>query len=252
MIDEHPDIVPPWLIMLLVIFNVMLGAAAYLILLERKIASWVQDRIGPNRVGPRGLLQPMADGLKMFMKEDYRSPDTDKWLFSLAPVLMMLVVFTADGGHPLGRHLPGHADADRGRSAAAAQLAAERIPAGRRCSMARSPATGNANEYVATYRYAVPDRRREHRRAVGRRGARRWRCMRVVFGGWASNNKFSFLGGMRAAAQMISYEVPLGLSILTIVLMFGTLSLTEIIAAQAHYWAASSRRGTSSASRWRS
>ena len=93
MIEKIFTFVPAWLIILLVIFQAMLGVAAYLILLERKIASWVQDRIGPNRVGPMGLLQPMADGIKMFMKEDYRSSGTDRWLFCLAPALMILVVF---------------------------------------------------------------------------------------------------------------------------------------------------------------
>ena len=102
MIDKLFTIVPPWLIILLVIFQVMLGAAAYLILLERKIASWTQDRIGPNRAGPFGLLQPLADGLKMFTKEDYRSPNTDRSLFTFAPILMILVVFTAMAVIPWG------------------------------------------------------------------------------------------------------------------------------------------------------
>src|SRR5512140_261749 len=102
MIEDIFTVIPPWLVILLVIFNVLLGAAAYLILLERKIASWVQDRIGPNRVGPLGLLQPMADGLRMFMKEDYRSKGTDRWLFCLAPVLMILVVFVAVAVIPWG------------------------------------------------------------------------------------------------------------------------------------------------------
>src|SRR5512141_714244 len=102
MIESILTVIPPWLILLLVIFNVLLGVAAYLILLERKIASWVQDRIGPNRVGPMGLLQPMADGIKMFMKEDYRSSGTDRWLFCLAPALMILVVFVAMAVVPWG------------------------------------------------------------------------------------------------------------------------------------------------------
>ncbi len=71
---EWIKLVPPWLLIALVVFNVIQGTVAYLILLERKIASWTQDRIGPNRVGPWGLLQPLADGLKMFTKEDYRAP----------------------------------------------------------------------------------------------------------------------------------------------------------------------------------
>ena len=236
MIEDVFSVVPPWVIILLVIFNVLLGAAAYLILLERKIASWVQDRIGPNRVGPRGLLQPVADGIKMFMKEDYRSPGTDKWVFSLAPVLMMVVVFTAVAIIPWGGIFQGARTIVADSSATAAKLAMEKIPAGSALlDNGGIVATGNANEYRATYRFAfqIADLNIGVLMAVA---VLSLAVYAVVFAGWAGNNKFSFLGGMRAAAQMISYEVPLGLSILAIALMFGTLSLSDIVSAQAHYW----------------
>ena len=83
--------IPPWVWITLVIHFAILGTVAYLILLERKVASWVQDRIGPNRVGPFGLLQPIADGIKFILKEDYRPKHVDKILFTLAPAIMVTV-----------------------------------------------------------------------------------------------------------------------------------------------------------------
>src|SRR5213594_1305615 len=88
-IETH---IPPWFWIALVVHGVVLGTVAYLILLERKVASWVQDRIGPNRVGPLGLLQPIADGLKFILKEDYRPKNVDKILFTIAPASMIIVV----------------------------------------------------------------------------------------------------------------------------------------------------------------
>lgn len=235
MIENILTIIPPWLIILLVIFGVVNGAVAYLILLERKIASWVQDRIGPNRVGPLGLLQPVADGLKMFLKEDFRSRSTDRWLFSVAPALMMLVITVAMAVIPWGGILQGTREvvAD---SALAAQAQAEKvIPLGSSI-YGQIAATATPNHYLATYRFAfqIADINLGVLFVVAILSLA---VYGVVFGGWASNNKYSFLGGMRAAAQMISYEVPLGLSIITIVLMHGTLSLSQISSAQAHYWA---------------
>jgi NADH-quinone oxidoreductase subunit H len=217
MIEKILTIVPLWLIILLVIFQTMLGAAAYLILLERKIASWVQDRIGPNRVGPWGLLQPLADGLKMFTKEDYRPPGTDKYIFSVAPMLMMLVVFTAVAIIPWGGVYQGSIDPSA------------TLPIGATKVDALSTATSTV--------YRIPIQIADVNIGVLFAVAiLALAVYSVVFAGWASNNKYSFLGGMRAAAQMISYEVPLGLAIITIVLMHGTLSLNDIVSAQAGYW----------------
>src|SRR5437588_6736740 len=92
----------PWILIAVVAHGVVLGTVEYLILLERKTASWVQDRIGPNRVGPRGLLQPIADGLKFILKEDYRPAGVDKVLFSVAPCLMILVVIISIAVLPWG------------------------------------------------------------------------------------------------------------------------------------------------------
>ncbi len=226
MIDKFFTIVPPWLIVLLVIFNVLLGAAAYLILLERKIASWTQDRIGPNRVGPAGLLQPLADGIKMFVKEDFRSKNTDKFMFTIAPIIMMLVVFTAMAVIPWGGVYQGtltHESPDAISIPHGATLVGDPEP------------TGNGTEVVSTYRvpFQVFD---ANIGVLFLIAVLALAVYAVVFAGWASNNKYSFLGGIRAAAQMVSYEVPMGLSIITVVLMFGTLSLNEITEAQARYW----------------
>src|SRR5689334_25287787 len=92
---EWIESLPPWVWITLVVHGVVLGTVAYLILLERKVASWVQDRIGPNRVGPLGLLQPLADGMKFIFKEDYRPAGVDRILFTVAPALMIAVVIVS-------------------------------------------------------------------------------------------------------------------------------------------------------------
>src|SRR3954464_10041765 len=102
MIDWIQTNIPPWVWITLVVHFAILGTVAYLILLERKIASWVQDRIGPNRVGPFGLLQPIADGVKFIMKEDYKPAGVDKILFSLAPGIMIVVIIISIAVLPWG------------------------------------------------------------------------------------------------------------------------------------------------------
>src|SRR5438132_751625 len=94
--------IPPWVWITLVVHGVTLGTVAYLILLERKVASWVQDRLGPNRVGPKGLFQPLADGLKFILKEDYRPANADKVLFTIAPAIMIIVVIVSIAVIPWG------------------------------------------------------------------------------------------------------------------------------------------------------
>src|SRR3954447_25674158 len=98
-IETH---IPYWFWLALVVHGAVLGTVAYLILLERKVASWVQDRIGPNRVGPFGLLQPIADGLKFILKEDYRPGGVDKVLFTVAPGLMIFVIIISIAVIPWG------------------------------------------------------------------------------------------------------------------------------------------------------
>src|SRR4051795_4526059 len=108
MIDWIATHIPPWFWIALIAHNVIMGTVAYLILLERKIAAWTQDRVGPNRVGPLGLLQPLADGLKMFLKEDYRPAGTDAVLFSIAPAVMILVMVVSIAVLPWGGILQRH------------------------------------------------------------------------------------------------------------------------------------------------
>ena len=239
MIDHLLTIVPPWLVILLVVFGVVNGTVAYLIFMERKVASWVQDRIGPNRVGPWGLLQSVADGIKMFVKEDYRPAGTDKVLFTLAPCLMMTVIIAAMAVIPWGGILQGTrtfsvADDPFTKMGHPPIIEAAQavIPAG--FYLVGQPVVTNGIAEV-TYRYSfqISDVNLGVLYLVAMLSLG---VYGIVLGGWSSNNKFSFLGGMRAAAQMISYEIPFGMSLLTIIVMFGTFSLGDIIAAQSHNW----------------
>jgi len=221
--------IPPFVYIAIVAFGVVLGTVAYLILLERKVASWIQDRIGPNRAGPRGLFQPLADGLKMFVKEDYRPAGVDKYLFTIAPALMMLVVIVAMAVIPWGGvH-------EVSRTINTAEIAPEKaVPlAATIVRVEQSPSVAGSATVIYRYPFQIANLNIGVLFIVA---VLSLAVYGVVMAGWASNNKFSFLGGLRATAQMISYEVPLGLSLLTIILMFGTLDLGQIVEKQAHYW----------------
>jgi NADH-quinone oxidoreductase subunit H len=258
--------IPPWAFIAVVVHLAVLGTVAYMILLERKVASWAQDRIGPNRVGPWGLLQPIADGLKFFLKEDYRPGGVDKYLFTLAPVIMIVVIIISIAVIPWGgTYQTTRANVDvtpwltpiqkatiarpdpatpmpRITAVQLAQLAAA-LPPGYTVigvsdlTAAPAGAAGGGPTFTATLACQYPFQAAKLNIGVlfvivtlslaiyG-----------VVLGGWASNNKYSFFGGLRAAAQMVSYEIPLGLSLLCVVIMFGTLELDEIVERQAHTW----------------
>ncbi len=241
-------ITSPWLYILLIAHGAILGTVAYLILLERKIASWVQDRIGPNRVGLGGLLpifpklrdlkmmglgQPLADGIKFIVKEDYRPAGVDKILFTVAPGAMILVIIISIAALPWG----GTMQSARSISVPASVTNVEdyvqdRLPIG---ASIDAVAAQSATAYSVTYHYVF---------AIANLNigvlfilaVLSLAVYGVVIGGWASNNKYSFLGGLRATANMISYEIPLGLAVLCIVVMFGTLDLNTIVEKQAHYW----------------
>ncbi|MCC7146373.1 MAG: NADH-quinone oxidoreductase subunit H [Phycisphaeraceae bacterium] len=200
------DISPQWIassVVALLVLPVMLLTVAYLILLERKIASWTQDRIGPNRVGFSfgilplnfhfwGLGQPLADGLKFLMKEDYTPTGTDRMLFILAPALAAIPAVIGWAVMPWGGYLRWGEDM--------VQVAALPINIG----VIYVLAIGSLAVYG------------------------------VVLGGFASNNKYSFLGGLRATAQMVSYEIPLGLSVLIVLLMTGQTDAQVIVVGQAN------------------
>lgn len=263
-----------WIILAALFHFTVLGIVAYLILLERKTASWVQDRLGPNRVGfdfglpflPKfhfwGLGQPLADGLKFLVKEDYRRKGVDKILFSLAPATMIIVIIVSIAVIPFGgvrqvtktitvdgERLPEvlwvqTADGDRLANGAVEALrfylpydAAFVTPVGRdhvRPTLASDGSIVSA-DFTVTYRYHFQIAHLN----IGVLfvlAALSLAVYGVVIGGWASNNKYSFLGGLRATANMISYEIPLGMSVLVMIIMFGTLDLAEIVDRQATYW----------------
>ncbi|SFJ66538.1 NADH-quinone oxidoreductase subunit NuoH [Myroides guanonis] len=177
-------------VIILVVFAITMLMAMYMTLAERKIAAWIQDRIGPNRAGKGGILQPLADGLKLFAKEEY-APDTpNKFLFVLGPTISMTIALITSAVLPWGDklHLFG-----------------------------RDIILQSADINVGLlYIFAVL--------SVSVYG--------IMIGGWASNNKYSLMSAMRAASQMISYEIAMGLSIIALLLMTQTLSLREIALQQ--------------------
>jgi len=177
-------------LIIIVIFAITLGIAAYSTWAERKVAAYIQDRRGPNRAGWGGLLQPLADAGKMFFKEDFIPAQADKWLFILGPCLSMFTALMSSAVVPFGN----------------------------------SFIIGGKEVFVQAieinigilYVFGVV--------SLGVYG--------VMIGGWASNNKFSLLGAIRAASQNISYELAMGMSIIAILMMSGTLSIREIVSQQ--------------------
>jgi NADH-quinone oxidoreductase subunit H len=164
--------------------------AMYSTLVERKVAGWFQDRHGPNRTGPWGLLQPLADGVKLFFKEEFMPNTADKALYLLGPALTMFIACLTSAVIPWGP------DITINGTTYALQVADINIG--------------------ILYIFAIV--------SIGVYG--------IMIGGWASNNKYSLLGAVRASSQMISYELAMSLSIIAIVMMSGTLSMREIVDQQ--------------------
>jgi len=177
-------------VIILLIFGITLLIATYSTYAERKVAAFLQDRIGPNRAGIFGLLQPIADAGKMFFKEDFIPANANKWLFILGPSAAMM----------------------------AATMTSAVIPFGGKMNLFGQEfyVQGIDANIGVLYVFAVV--------ALGVYG--------IMIGGWASNNKFSLLGAIRAASQNISYELAMGLSIISIVMMVGSLSLRDIVTVQ--------------------
>ena len=177
-------------ILVVCVFAVSLLVAMYATYAERKIAGFLQDRLGPNRAGPFGILQPVADGVKMFMKEEMIPDISNKFLFILGPSIAMFIACIT------GAVIPWSSDFTFGGTVYPIQVADVNIG--------------------ILYLLGVT--------SVGVYG--------IMVGGWASNNKYSLLGALRASSQMISYELAMGLSVIALVMVTGTLSTREIAMQQ--------------------
>lgn len=177
-------------ILVVIIFIVSLAIAAYSTYGERKVAAFLQDRIGPNRAGPFGLLQPLADGVKFFLKEEIIPTASDKFLFLVGPSIFMMTALMTSAIIPWGKSF--YFDGNE-----------------------FSLQVADLNVGIL-YLLAVV--------SIGGYG--------IMIGGWASNNKFSLLGALRASSQMISYELPMGMAIIAVLLMSGSLNLREIVDQQ--------------------
>lgn len=177
-----PLVLVLWAVLVFTLIAIVAQAAViFMVLMERKVLAWLTQRKGPNRVGPWGLLQTLADGVKLLFKEDIVPAGADKLLFWLAPAVFFLPSFVFFGLIPFTD-----------------QLLAIALPAG------------------AFFVFAISS----------------ISIIGLVLAGWASNNKYSLLGGMRSAAQAISYELPLALAVLGVILFTGSLNLAEIVRAQ--------------------
>ena len=181
------------LIKIAIVVGAIQGAVAYLILVERKVAAYIQDRLGPNRVGPMGLLQPLADGLKFLLKEEIVPAGAARVIFLLAPVSILAAATVAFATIPFGYYIPG--------------------PGGKPIALTIAPGMDIGLLYV----FAIS--------SLGVYG--------VILGGWSSNNKYSFLGGLRSSAQLVSYEIPLGLSVIGVLLLSRSLRMEDIMMQQA-------------------
>ncbi|MBN3817259.1 NADH-quinone oxidoreductase subunit NuoH [Paraburkholderia sp. Se-20369] len=168
---------------ILVVSVVILLCVAYLILWERKLIGWIHVRLGPNRVGPGGLLQPIADVLKLLLKEVIQPSAASKWLYLIAPVMTVVPAFAVWAVIP---------------------FQAEAVLANVNAGLLYAMAISSIGVYA------------------------------VILAGWASNSKYAFLGAMRAAAQMVSYEISMGFALVLVLMTAGSLNLSEIVGSQQH------------------
>ncbi|OQP61047.1 NADH-quinone oxidoreductase subunit H [Niastella vici] len=182
------------LVLIVGIVTMSLVIAMYETYAERKVAAFIQDRRGPNRAGPFGLLQPLADGLKLFMKEEIIPNTSNRFLFILGPCLAMLAAMMTSAVIPWG---------------------------GKLNVMGREVNLQIADINIGIlYVFGVV--------SMGVYG--------IMIGGWASNNKFSLMAALRGASQVISYELPMGLSLIALLMLTGSLKMSEIVAQQIDSW----------------
>ncbi len=184
------DILTVKSIIILLVFGISLGIATYSTWAERRLAAYLQDRQGPNRAGPLGLLQPIADAVKLFTKEEFIPASANKWLFIFGPSLAMLTALMSSAVIPFGSTL---------------EIGDKFIPV-----------QGIEVNIGVLYSFGIV--------SLGVYG--------IMIGGWASNNKFSLLGAVRAASQNISYELAMGLAIVAVLMMSGSLDLRKIVEDQ--------------------
>jgi len=184
-----------WLIKSVVLVVMLLGGFAYLTLLERRVLARMQVRIGPNRAGPWGLLQPVADGLKLVFKEEVIPEGADRLLFVLAPIVTVIPALILLAVVPFGPEV---------------------------WAFGRSIDLGLADDINVGILYisAVT--------SIAVYG--------IVLAGWSSNNKYALLGGVRSSAQMVSYELALGLTLVGPILLTGSMSLRDIVTSQERLW----------------
>lgn len=178
------------LIKIVIVLVAVLVTVMYIVLLERKLQAWVQVRLGPMRVGPHGILQPLADVLKLFVKEDITPARADRWIFSLAPLLVLVPSLIAFAVIPFDAEL----------------------------SLFGTTITGYIADVNVGLLYIVSVA------SIGIYG--------IILGGWASNSKYPLLASLRASAQLISYEVAVTMTLVTVIMLAGSLSMVGIVDAQ--------------------
>ena len=181
------------LVKVLVVFAATMLTVLVMIYLERRVSAFMQGRLGPNRVGPQGLLQPIADGIKFMMKEDIVPAGADKPIFILAPAILLIPALMTFAVIPFGSDIT---------------LFGRQIPL----------QVADVNVGIL-YVLALT--------SIGVYG--------IVLAGWSSNSKYSLLGGLRSSAQLISYELAMGLAVVSIILLSGSLKLNDIVADQQGY-----------------
>jgi NADH-quinone oxidoreductase subunit H len=189
------------LIKVVVIFVVGLVGTMLMVWFERKVIAYMQNRVGPDKAGPKGLLQTLADGIKLFFKEDLIPEKSDRFVFKLAPYLAFVPAFLVWSVIPLGGDFSNGKDGTVSILGKATKLQLADPPVGVLLLLALSS--------VAVYG--------------------------IMLAGWSSGSKYPLLGSVRASAQMVSYEAALGLSLATVILIAGTLSTSGIVAAQSSF-----------------